>query len=170
VEEQNRFSLAVGRCGQDGVVAVGMEATKDDGARGLIDAQTRAAQSDTTVGADSGLGALAPNVGPPRARRGRAKSGAVLAQGQLPGSPRGGGDFTVFFVLIAMLAKLQDQGIGRGDGGDGFGGKERGQALLPVVVETFDFALGLRGWSVAQGDLIEAQGGTELGEGLWARG
>lgn len=72
----------------------------------------------------------------------------------------------MFFVLITMLAKFMEQRVGHGDGGDGFGREECRQALLPVVVEPFDFALGLRGWSVAQGDLVEVQSSADLGEGL----
>ena len=50
----------------------------------------------------------------------------------------------MFFLFAAMHPQLVDQGIVRVEGGDGFGGEDRGQALLPEVVEDFDFALGLR--------------------------
>jgi len=51
-------------------------------------------------------------------------------------------------------------------GGDVFGGEEGGQAALPVLVLAFDFAFGLRSRGVAQGDAVEVQGGSELGQGL----
>ena len=65
-------------------------------------------------------------------------------------------------MFIAVLAQFFEQGVGGSEGGDGFGCEERRQALLPVVVEAFDFALGLRRGGVAQGDFIEAQGSAEL--------
>ena len=68
----------------------------------------------------------------------------------------------MFFLFVAMHAQLVDQGVGRAEGGDGLGGEDRGQALLPEVVEAFDFSLGLRRGGVAQGDFVEAQGGAEL--------
>src|SRR5436305_1317834 len=46
------------------------------------------------------------------------------------------------------------------------GGKEGGQALLPIVVQALDFAFGLWGGSVAQRDVVKAQSGAELGEDL----
>ena len=46
------------------------------------------------------------------------------------------------------------------------GRKKRGKAFLPEVVEPFDFAFGLGCGSEAQGDLIEVEGGAELGEGI----
>jgi len=50
----------------------------------------------------------------------------------------------MFFMLVAVLAQFMDQGVGGGEGGDRFGCEERGQTLLRIVVEAFDFALGLR--------------------------
>ena len=49
---------------------------------------------------------------------------------------------------------------------DAVGGQERDEAFLPVVVTAFDFALGLGSGRVAQGDAVEVQGGSELGEGV----
>lgn len=70
----------------------------------------------------------------------------------------------MIFVFVAMKAELLDQGIGGLEGTDGFGGEERRQALLPVIVESLDFAFCLRGRSVAQGDIVEAQSCAELGK------
>ena len=56
----------------------------------------------------------------------------------------------MFFQFVAMHPQFVEQGIGRAEGGDGFGGEDRGQALLPEVVEAFDFALGVRRGGVAQ--------------------
>ena len=50
------------------------------------------------------------------------------------------------------------------------GGAQRRAALLPVIVQAFDFALGLRGGRVAQGDFVKAQRPAELGEDGWLAG
>ena len=50
------------------------------------------------------------------------------------------------------------------------GGKKRGEAFLPGVMQTFDFAFGLWGGREAQGDLVEMQGSAELGEGIGLMG
>ncbi len=50
------------------------------------------------------------------------------------------------------------------------GGKKLGETFLPEVMQTFDFAFGLWGGREAQGDLVEMQGGTELGEGIGLMG
>jgi hypothetical protein len=49
---------------------------------------------------------------------------------------------------------------------DVVGGQEGWEAFLPVVVAAFDFAFGLRGGGVAQGDAVEVQRGPELGVGV----
>ena len=67
----------------------------------------------------------------------------------------------MFFLGVAVDA----QGVGRGEGGDASGGEDRGQTLLPEVVEAFDFAFGLGRGGVAQRDFVEAQDRAELGEG-----
>jgi hypothetical protein len=52
--------------------------------------------------------------------------------GELPGAQRGHGQFAVALVGVAVQAEAGEQGVGGGDGDDGFGGAERGEAVLPV--------------------------------------
>ena len=54
--------------------------------------------------------------------------------------------------------------------GDVFAGEVGGQALLPEEVRAFDFAFGLRGGSLAEGNAIEVKGSAQLGEGVWDMG
>ena len=46
------------------------------------------------------------------------------------------------------------------------GGQQRGKALLPVVMPTFDFTFGLGGEGIAQCDAIAVQGRAKLGKGI----
>jgi hypothetical protein len=55
------------RCGQNGVIAVGMATANDLRSGTFVDTQTLAAESDATVGFDARGRALAPDVRPPRA-------------------------------------------------------------------------------------------------------
>lgn len=93
-----------------------------------------------------------------------AHHGALLALGEIPSGLRRGADLAVLFVCVAVLAELVEERICRRQSVDLFGGEERGQAFLPEVVHAFDFPLGLRCWSIAQRDFVEAQGSPELGE------
>ena len=65
-----------------------------------------------------------------------------------------------------MGDKCFEQCVCRLDGADGVGGEEGREAFLPVVVAAFDFAFGLGRGGVAQGDAVEVQGLSELGEGV----
>ena len=155
---------------QHGVVTVGMEAANDLCSGWFIDAQTLSAEGDAAVGVDASRGALAPDVRPPWAVREGAQNRTFLAAGPLPGGLRGGADLAMLFVRVAMCAQLIEQWIGERECGDLLGGKEGGQTFLPVIMEAFDFAFGLRRGSVAQGDFVEAQGGAKLGKCLWSMG
>lgn len=53
---------------------------------------------------------------------------------------------------------------------DVIGGQQWREAFLPVVVAAFDFAFGLRGGRVTQGDAVEVERGSELGVGVWGVG
>ena len=170
MKEENRLGILVWRGCENGVIAVWMEATDDFCAGRFADAQAHCAEGDAAIGIDAGVGALAPDVRPPRAGGSGAQGRAFLAQGEFPSGLRGGADFAMFFLGVAVDAQGVEQGIGRGEGGDALGGEDRGQALLPEVVEAFDFAFGLRRGGVAQRDFVEAQRGAELGEGVGLMG
>lgn len=165
MEEDGPGSLD-GRSGQDGVIAVGMETANDLGSGRFVDAQTLAAEGDAAVGVDPHDRALAPDVRPPRAAWRWAQDRTVFPPRPLPGSLRSGADLTMLFVRIVMQAHRLEERVGWGEGGDLLGGKKGGETFLPEVMETFNFAFGLWGGRVAQGDLIEMEGGAELGEGI----
>ena len=94
----------------------------------------------------------------------------ILRESGLVGGVWSGADFAVEFVVIGVGEELFDESVCRGDGVDGFGGEERRQTFLPVVVAAFDFAFCLWGGSVAEGDAVEAEGFAELGESVWEVG
>ena len=118
----------------DGVVAVGVEASCNEGAGRFFDAEALGGEGDAAVGADAGLGAGAPDVGPPGAARGGTEDGALFLAGAVPGGLRGGGDFAMLFVGVVVGAQLFDPAVGFGEGGDVFCGEEGGEALLPEGV------------------------------------
>ena len=166
MEEKDGAFVPGWRGEEDGVIAVGMDAAGDQGAGRLLDAQALCGDGDAAVGTDARLRACAPDVGPPRAARGGAQHGALFLAGEIPCGLRGGADLAVLFLGVVVVAQLVDPEVGLGQRGDVFGGEEGGEPLLPEVVGAFDFTLGLRGGCVAQGDFVEAQRGTELGEGI----
>ena len=170
MDEENGLGMLGGRGCEDGEVTVWMKAADDDCTGWPIDAQTCGAEGDAAVWIDAGVGALTPEVRPPWAGWSGPQSGAFFAECELPCGVRSGADLAMFFLFVAMQPQLVEQGVGRVEGGDGLGGEDRGQALLPEVVEAFDFALGLRRGGVAQGDFVEAHGGTELGKGIGRMG
>ena len=168
-EEDGELAVR-GRVEKSREVAVWMETTGDGGAAGAFDAEALGAEGDTLIGADFGLGALAPDVGPPRAVWRRAQGGAFLRESQLPGGLRGGAQFAVAFLLVVVKAEFFEEEIGLGECGDVLGGEERREAFLPEVMGALDLAFGLWSGRVAQGDFVEAQGGAELGEGVGGAG
>ena len=170
MKEEDGASGFVWRGEEDGVVAVGMEASGDECAGRFVDAETLGGEGDAAVGADAGLGAGAPDVGPPGAARGGPEDGAFFPAGAIPGDLRGGADLPVLLVGVVVRAELVDPAVGLGEGGDVLRGEERRKALLPEVVGALDLALGLRSGRVAQGDLVKAEGGAELGEGVRGMG
>lgn len=124
--EQDCGALAgFGFVGEDGDVAVGVEAVNDAGAGADADAEALGVDGHATVGADLEQGALAPDVRPPRAARSGAQSIAVFAQGG-PGSGVGGApEFAVDFVGVPVTPQFGQElvaGFGRGDA---FRGEER---------------------------------------------
>ena len=169
--EEEDGELTVGRRMENGgCVTVWMEATGDGGAAGAFDAEALGADGDPLIGADFGLGTLAPDVGPPRAVWSGAEDGALLRESKVPGGLRGGAQFAVEFFLVVVKAEFFEQKIGLGQRGDVLCGEEWREAFLPEVVGAFDLAFGLRSGRVAQGDFVEAQGGAELSESVGRAG
>lgn len=74
VEKEDGELAVRGRVEKSGDVAVWVEAAGDGRAAGAFDAETLGADGDALIGADFGLGALAPDVGPPGAVWGGAQS------------------------------------------------------------------------------------------------
>jgi hypothetical protein len=77
----------------------------------------------------------------------------------------------MFFQGVMVAAQLVQEVVGAGQIGDVFRPEESGKAYLPELVAAFDFALGLRGWGNAQGDIVERQDGGQLGvnSGRWEK-
>ena len=170
LEEERGAFTGLGLVGEDADGAVGLEAVKDACAGGHADAQAFVTDGHTSIGADLDRRADAPDVRPPRAARGRAQHAAGFALGGAGGGVGGALEFTMDFVGVAVTTQVRQERIGRGGRGDGFGGEERGQAALPVLVLALDLALGLGRARVAQGDAIKVQGGPELRQGIGALG
>ena len=154
VEEKDGEMAVGGRMEKDGGVAVGVEAAGDGGAAGALDAEACGTDGDAAVGAEFGLGAEAPDVGPPGAVGGGAKDGTLFLERKVPGGLRGGAQFAVAFAGVVVEAEFFEEGVGLGQRGDVLGGEEGREAFLPEVVgaldlATFDFAQGrLLAWGV----------------------
>jgi hypothetical protein len=147
-------------------VAIGSQATDDFGAGWGVNGLALVADGDFTVVADGDAGLLAPDVGPPRALGRGSEDGALAGEGLLVGGVRGLGEFAVDFVLVGVGGERVEQLVGVGEFNDAFCGEEGDEAFLPVVVAAFDFAVGLRGWGVAELDAVAAECRAELGEGI----
>ncbi len=65
VKEEGREFAMGGRQEEDRGVAVWMEAAGDRGAAGALDMKALRADGDALIGSDFGLGAQAPDIGPP---------------------------------------------------------------------------------------------------------
>jgi len=166
VEEELGFCAVSWRVAEDGDVGIWVEAVDETSARRSLDAEAAGADGDPTVGLDFDGGSLTEDVGPPRAFGWRAERGAAFLLGGLPGGERGHGQFAMAFVGVAVEAVVGEQGMGGGDGADGLGGAECREAVLPILMAALDFAFGLRGGGVAEGDAVEVERGAELGESV----
>ena len=73
-------------------------------------------------------------------------------------------------MLVDVRQELVEQTVGAFEFQDAVGRQEGRQAFLPVVMTTFDFALGLGGGGEAQGDAVEVERGAQLGERVGVMG
>ena len=135
-------------------------------ARRSFDGEAEVADVGLAVVADADGGAEAPDEAPPRAGRSRAEFGALFCEGLRAGGVGSGAEFAVDFVGVGVEEELVEEGVGRFEGEEVVCGEQGWETLLPVVVAALDFAFGLGRGGVAQGDAIEVEGLTELGEGV----
>ena len=63
-----------------------------------------------------------------------------------------------------MGEELCEQEVGGGQLGDGLGGEEGREAVLPVLMAALDLALGLRRGGVTEAHAVKVEGFAELGE------
>lgn len=169
-EEDDGFGVWIRLMGQDGVMPGGVVTEDELGGGSGLDAEELRAYRHAPIRADFDGGAHTPDEGPPGATRDGAQDAALLFLSQVPSVLRFHLEFTVNLVPVAMEAQVLDMRVGLVDVGDLFAGEVSGQALLPEEVAAFDFAFGLRGWSVAETDAIEMQGPAQLGQGLGVMG
>jgi len=101
-EEEGGFAGFVGLVGEDGDVAVGVEAMDDPRAWRGLNSEALSADGDASVGADLDGGPLTPDIGPPRADGGFAKGDTALTSGEGGGGVGGTTEFTVDFVGVAV--------------------------------------------------------------------
>ena len=140
-----------------------MDAEDDGGPPWVFESNALCADGNTSVGSDFERGPKAPNIRPPRALRGGSQDGTLFHFSNVP-SPLGRQfEFALRLVGIAMEAQGVDVRVGLFNVDDALAGEIGGKALLPELVFPFDFALGLRSWSVKETNVVEAQGRAELG-------
>ena len=166
MEEEDGFGFWIGGMAEVEDVAIGAQAADDGGTRWSINGLALGADGDFTVIADPDTGLLAPDKGPPRARRYRTQDGAFLGDGLCSGGVRSGAEFAMDFMLVDVGEEMVKQAVGAFEFADVIGSQQWGQAFLPIVVAAFDFAFGLGRGRVAEGDAVEVEGCAELGKGV----
>ena len=137
---------------------------------GGVDGQPLSADWDFAIVTDPDGILLAPDEGPPGASWHWSQDRVFVGEGLLPGGLWGGAQFAVDFVLIDMGEELIQELVGPFEFRDAVSGQQGRETFLPVIVAAFDFAFGLGCGRIAEGDVIEVQGGTELGEGIGSMG
>jgi hypothetical protein len=147
-------------------VSIGPQAADEGGARGCANGQALGTDWDLTVVADANLGLETPDKVPPRAGWEGTQNGAFFGKGLNSGSLRGGAQFAMDLIEIDVGQELIQQFIGLFEVADVIGSEQGRQALLPEGMAAFDFAFGLRGGSVKEGDAVEMEGGAQLGESV----
>ena len=167
MEEDDGFGFWIGGVTEVIDVAIRAQAADDGGARWCINSLALRANGDFAIVADADTGLLAPDKGPPRTRRDGTQDGAFFGESFGSGGVWGGAEFAMDFMLVDVGQELIQQAVGTFEFADVVGGQQWWEAFLPVVMAAFDFAFGLGCGRVAEGDAVEVEGGTELGEGVW---
>ena len=147
MEQDDGFGLGIRGIAQVEDISVGTQAAQYAGPGRSGDSESLGANRDFAIVSDPNASLLTPNVGPPRASWSWAQDGAVFGESLVTGGKRGSAQFAVDFMLVSMSQQLFQQGVGATQFEDLVGSQERGQALLPVIVATFDLPFGLGGWA-----------------------
>lgn len=151
-------------------VAVEDLAFDDARTRRGVDRKAEGTDGDFAIVADEDRGSEAPDEAPPRAGGSWPDDGVILLQRGLVSGLWSGADFAMEFVSVGVVKERLEQGVCRLDDADGIGCEDGWEPFLPVVVAAFDFAFCLRSGSVAEGDAVKLEGGTELSESVWRVG
>ena len=117
----------IGRSGQHGVMAGGMEAKDDFGAGLFFDAPPLGADGDTAIVADFEERAHAPDIIPPRTFGRGAQDGAFFFFGGVPSAERGLAQLARDFMGVMVGAPGVDGWVGFMDLRDFFTGKAGGR-------------------------------------------
>ena len=136
----------------------------------MFESNALGADGNASVGTDFERGPKAPNIRPPGAARGGSQDGAIVLLGHVPSFLGREFKFAVGLVGVAMEAQGVDVRVGFLNVADLLAGEIGGKPLLPELVFAFDLPLGLRGWSVKETNVIEAERRAELGQGVWGLG
>ena len=166
VQQDHRLGSPIRPLPQNVDSPVGALTADHVAATGGFDPHALAAHRDFAIVADPHPRAHTPHKRPPRTARCRAQHTPLLRPRLLPGRVRSHPQFPVDFLFVGMGQQLVEQRVGRFQVVNLVGGKQGRQSPLPVVVATLDLAFGLGRGRVAQGHAVEAQSGSELGEGV----
>lgn len=142
-------------------VAVWAQAADDGGAERGVHGLPLGSDGDFAVVADTHGGLLAPDKKPPWASGQRAQDGALLLQRLLSCGVRGDPQLPVDFALVGVGQELVEQVVGPFQFEDVIGGQQGREAFLQVIMAAFDFAFGLRGGRVTQGDTVAVERGSQ---------
>ena len=134
-----------------------MEAENDRSPSWVFESNALGAYWNSSIRSDLERGPKAPNIRPPRASRDRPQDRALLFFGNVPSALGGEFEFAMGLLGIAMKSQGIDVRVGFLNVCDGFAGEKGWEPLLPELVFTFDFALGLRGWGIKEAYLVEGE-------------
>lgn len=147
-------------------MACWMEAENNGRFFGMFEPDAMGADRNTPVGSDFEDGPHTPDIRPPGTARGGSQNGSFLFPGQIPGSLRREFEFAMRLHGIAVESQGLDVDVGFGHLCDLLTGEIGRQPFLPELVFAFDFAFGLRGWSIKETNVVEAKSRAQLGQSV----
>ena len=137
------------------------------GSRRNFQSYSAAADLDAPVVAHAGFVLVAPYVGPPGIRLGRAQDRATFFERQIPCGLGCHGQLAVDFMRVAMTSQVVDGRVGSVKVSHVLGSKVGWQPSLPILVFPLDLSFGLGRGSIFKGNSVVLQGLPQLGQGIW---